>query len=113
MNSLEAVRFLVREVLDLGEMDKPGFHQLPDSVKRRAMSMFDKAHEDKVGETDVIDGHHLESHTIGCMRYGDVPEDKCWDKHYDLHDSLKKHPQMVTYGDPSEGKFISIGIPKR
>ena len=92
-----------RDIFEGLQIDK-----LHPEIRKTAERLLGDAHPDKVGTSEEVRGHHIESHTLGCMRSGDVPEDDVWDEHYKLWDQYNSDKKMGLLGDPADGKFVSI-----
>lgn len=74
--------------------------------------MLGNAHPNKVGDTAMVGGHHIETHTIGCRNAADTHPDRWWDEHWEIHDELSKDPNTYIMGDPADGKFVSVTVPR-
>lgn len=95
----------------VAELFSPGeVAALPDDVLRRACELYDevRGQPGKVGDSDVVDGHWIETHTLGCRREGGDPEDSLWDCHYEFYDRYAADGVSAVGGDPSDGVFVTV-----
>ena len=60
-----------------------------------------------LGDTDVVDGWYIETHTIGCRNHADEAEENWWDNHWTIYDEYAADGRVVVEGDPADGVFIT------
>ena len=84
--------------------------KLPQQVISKAEQLYMKAIEQPLlpGDTAVIDGYWIETHTIGCRNQGDDLEDEWWNCHYEFYDKYSNDGLSIVAGDPSDGVFVTI-----
>ncbi len=66
----------------------------------------------RLGDTDLVDGWHIETHTLGCRNHADTPEADWWDEHWAIFDEYDQDGVSVTVGDPADGIFTTL-TPRR
>lgn len=83
---------------------------VPPSVVRRAIQLYGevKSRPNRVGDTDVVDGFYIETHTLGCRDAADEPEENWWDSHHAIYDEFTNDGKSIVAGDPGEGVFVTI-----
>lgn len=83
---------------------------LPDAVVHRAEQMYAdvKGKPHRVGDSDVVDGYWIETHTLGCRNEGGDSEENWWDEHWKFYDKYTHDGVSVVAGDPEEGTFVTI-----
>lgn len=67
-----------------------------------------QAHPEKVGDSMVVDGFWIESHTIGCQTDWGNSEDEAYDVLFDVYNKYKNDGISTVIGDISDGIFVSI-----
>lgn len=97
----------------MSDLDLP--QHIPSAVRVRAEEMYDrvKGQPDRVGDSASIEGWSLETHTLGCRRAADDPEDSIWDRHWNIHDEYANDGISIVAGDPSDGTFITLTPQRR
>lgn len=58
------------------------------------------------GDTGLIMGYWVESHTIGCRN--EAGDEDIWAAHYAIWDEYSKDGKSILIGDPADGVFVSI-----
>lgn len=61
-----------------------------------------------LGDTRVVSGFCIETHTIGCRNHADDPEEEWWDRHFAIYDEYKSDGVSQIVGDPTDGYFATI-----
>lgn len=87
-----------------------GAANIPAAVLARAEELFDRAVHapDLPGDSDVLDGYWIETHTIGCRNHADDPQDEWWKAHWAIHDRYAGDGMSLVAGDPADGAFVTI-----
>lgn len=67
-----------------------------------------EGHPQRCGDSEVVDGHWLETHTLGCRNSADEPEAGWWDSHYAILDQYRTDGMSLILGDPTDGIFLTI-----
>jgi hypothetical protein len=81
----------------------------PAQVVQRAYQMLENcSSEMSLGDTDLVDGWHIETHTIGCRNHADSPEANWWDEHHQIHDEYTQDGISTILGDPASGIFATL-----
>lgn len=87
--------------------------EVPAAVRRRGEEMLASITNPlSVGDTDVVEGWHIETHTIGCRNAADEPEEDWWDSHWAIWDEYAADARIVVGGDAADGVFITYTRPK-
>jgi hypothetical protein len=61
-----------------------------------------------VGDTKIVDGWSVKTHTLGRRNAAGAPEDDWWDEHYRTLDQLRADGKSTIVGDPADGIFASL-----
>lgn len=79
-------------------------------VADRALQLLDRVYgqPERCGDSDVIDGVWLETHTLGCRQAADEPEEVWWDSHLAIADEYRADGVSLVLGDPSDGVFLTL-----
>lgn len=94
---------------------------IQEAARRPPAHVFDRASEmlgqiespNSIGDTDIVDGWAIETHTLGCHREAGVPEDELWDAHWAVYDEYtQEKPKAIVLGDPADGVFATILRPR-
>lgn len=98
----------VQELVEM--MHKDGYS---DEVIEAASHMYEKVegHPDRIGDSDVVGGFWMETHTLGCRREANEPEATVFDAHWAIYDEYKGKADQGerVYGDPEDGIFFTVG----
>ena len=82
--------------------------EVPAAVRRRGEEMLAGITNPlSVGDTDVVEGWHIETHTIGCRNAADELEEDWWDSHWAIYEEYAADGRIVVDGDPTDGIFIT------
>lgn len=82
---------------------------LPLEVAHAAAVMYRKIKDPMdVGDSGIVGGFWIETHTLGCRREGGDPEDKWWECHYEFYDSYANDGASVVLGNPEDGVFVTV-----
>lgn len=82
--------------------------EVPAAVRQRGKEMLDSlASPLSVGDTDFVEGWHIETHTLGCRHAADEAEEDWQDSHWAIFDEYAADPHAVVEGDPADGVFIT------
>lgn len=89
-------------------------NDVPPAAMQRGKEMLEAvANTMLVGDTDVVDGWFIETHTLGCRNAADEPEDRWLDSHWSIYDEYMSDPRSVVVGDPSDGRAFVTFMPTR
>lgn len=81
---------------------------------RRGMEMMEAVSNPQLcGDTDVVEGWHIETHTLGCRNQADEPEENWWSNHWAIYDEFEADPLQVVTGDPGDGRFVTFAPTRR
>jgi hypothetical protein len=87
---------------------------VPEAAMHRGIEMLEAVNNPMlVGDSDVVEGWWIETHTLGCRNAADEPEENWWDSHWAIFDEYEADPRSVTVGDPASGKFVTFTPQKR
>lgn len=81
---------------------------VPPSVIQVAQKMLGEVKPEATGDSTVVDGYWIETHTLGCRNAADEPEETWWDGLYEFYDQYTNDGRSVVLGDPTDGKFVTI-----
>ena len=83
---------------------------LPPEVVETANKMLSRINGDpmRCGDTKVMGNYFIETHTLGCRREADDPEDTWWDEHWAFYDKYNSDDVSVVFGDPEDGIFATV-----
>lgn len=82
---------------------------LPKNVINKILSMASALNDEhSIGDTSLLDGYHIETHTLGCRIAADTSEDDMWDEHYTIYDEYVNDGISSVFGDPSDGIFVTV-----
>jgi hypothetical protein len=90
-------------------MRKDGYS---DEVIEAAAALFEKVegHPNRIGDVVVAGEYWMETHTLGCRRAANEPDDTVHNAHWAIGDEFKgkeKEGDRV-YGDPEDGIFLTV-----
>jgi len=87
---------------------------VPPAVLRRGEEMRESlASTMLVGDTDLVGGWHIETHTLGCRNAADDPREEWMDRHWAIYDEYAADPRSVVVGDPEGGGIFVTFTPSR
>lgn len=82
--------------------------EIPAAVRQRGEEMLANITSPlSVGDTDVVEGWHIETHTLGCRNAADEAEDDWWASHWTIYEEYAADGRAVVEGDPADGIFIT------
>jgi len=73
-----------------------------------ARRMLDEAKPDLCGDSKIVDGFWLETHTLGCRNAADEHPDTWWDTHLKIAGEYSRDGISTLLGDPESGKFATL-----
>jgi hypothetical protein len=90
--------------------DKREISRVPPAVLARALELFDrvKGQPKKLGESDLVAGVWIETHTLGCRNAAGEPEENWWASHWQIFDDYQNDGVSIIGGDPADGAFVSL-----
>ena len=71
------------------------------------------ANANRLGESDLVQGWWIESHTLGCRNHADEPRESWWGTHHDIHDEYVSDRISSVFGDPTDGYFVTLTPQRR
>ncbi len=80
-----------------------------DAAKR----MLEDAKPNVAGDSTIVDGYWIETHTLGCRNAADEEEKTWWDGLWEFYDRYTTDGISLVLGDPTDGKFVSITPQKK
>ena len=82
----------------------------PAAALRHAERMLERLEGDpaRLGDSCVVEGWWIETHTIGCRNHADTPEDDWWDEHWQIHDEYAGDGRSTVLGDAADGIFATL-----
>lgn len=82
---------------------------LPKNIIDKILSMLSVLNDEhSIGDTSLLDGHHIETHTLGCRTAAGTQVDDMWDEHYTIYDEYVSDGMSSVFGDPSDGIFVTV-----
>ena len=88
--------------------------EVPSEVMHRAREMFSRlSGPDALGDTDVVDGWAIETHTLGCQHAWGASEENLWDEYWRTYDEYTQQEPyaLVVLGDPVDGMYATVVPP--
>ena len=61
-----------------------------------------------LGDSDIVEGYWLETHTIGCRNAADTDPGRWWEEHWEIFSEYQSDPQTLVLGDPADGIFATL-----
>jgi len=80
----------------------------PQSIIAVAQQMLDAVKPEQAGDSKVVDGYWIETHTLGCRNAADEAEETWWDGLFEFYDEYSKDGISTVLGDPGDGKFATV-----
>jgi hypothetical protein len=80
------------------------------AVATRAQQLWEAVEGNpfRVGDSAVVAGCWIETHTLGCRNAAEEPEEAWWDSHWAIHDEYAQDGHSLVWGDASDGVFLTI-----
>ena len=61
-----------------------------------------------LGDSKVVAGFFVETHTLGCRNHADDPEDEWEERHWAIYDEYAADGMSTILGDPADGIFATL-----
>jgi len=85
------------------------YEDLPATVQKAGNDLLAKLKTARTcGDTVIVNGWFIETHTLGCRYEAGTPEEDWWDEHYKIFDEYSTDSISVVEGDPTDGIFITF-----
>lgn len=87
----------------------------PQAALRRADELLANlsANPELVGDTDVVAGWWIETHTLGCRDAADQTGDEAWETHYAIYEEHMADGCSAVFGHPDDGRFVTLTPTRR
>ena len=88
-------------------------NSIPQTVLLIAKAMLEDAAPIVEGDSTVVDGYWIETHTLGCRNSAGEAEETWWDGLWEFYDRYDGDGMSLVLGDPTDGKFVTVTPQKK
>lgn len=83
---------------------------IPPAAAAKAEELYRKVarNPNLCGDSTVVDGYWIETHTYGCRNAADDPEDEWADRHRTIYQEYRNDGVSTVLGDPDDGVFVTL-----
>lgn len=83
---------------------------VPSEAVTRALELFEVARRNMMlcGDSDVVAGWWVESHTLGCRKAADEPEEDWWSSHWAILEEYERTEFARIMFDEDTGAFVTM-----